>query len=167
MQLVTHQVNATDSEVIAIDHAVGPPSGSGWHEVFTVVAIILAALAIVCFGYALVRSIFVGSGCKSKAALVKVAIAPDGTISSALRRFERERGRYPTQLIELATTPIIANDDADAKPYLDVDLKTGFHDPWGSEYRFRYPAQRSRHDFDLWSCGPDGISGTRDDITNW
>jgi len=160
-------MNSTDSEAIAIDYAAGPPARLGWHEVLTVVAVILAAIAIFCFGYALVRPIFVSSGCKSKVSLVKEAVAADGSISTALRRFKRERGRYPSQLIELANTPKLNTFGAAPEPYIDVDPQTGFSDPWGTGYRFRYPAQRSMEDFDIWSCGPDGISGTADDITNW
>lgn len=41
-------------------------------------------------------------------------------------------------------------------------------DPWGKPYQYRYPAKRSKHEeFDLWSCGKDGIDGTEDDLGNW
>jgi len=40
-------------------------------------------------------------------------------------------------------------------------------DPWGQEYKYRIPPQKSKDDYDLWSVGPDGQDGTDDDIGNW
>ena len=40
-------------------------------------------------------------------------------------------------------------------------------DPWGQEYKYRYPAQKSKKPYDVWSIGKDGVDGTEDDIGNW
>ena len=40
-------------------------------------------------------------------------------------------------------------------------------DPWGQPYQYRYPAQKSKKSYDLWSVGKDGADGTEDDIGNW
>ena len=40
-------------------------------------------------------------------------------------------------------------------------------DPWNHEFQYRSPAENSAFAYDLWSTGPDGVSGTRDDIGNW
>ncbi len=40
-------------------------------------------------------------------------------------------------------------------------------DPWGQPYMYRYPAQKSKKPYDLWSIGKDGQDGTEDDIGNW
>lgn len=40
-------------------------------------------------------------------------------------------------------------------------------DPWGQEYKYRLPAQKSKRGYDLWSVGPDGVDGNEDDIGNW
>jgi general secretion pathway protein G len=40
-------------------------------------------------------------------------------------------------------------------------------DPWGQIYQYRYPAQKSKKPYDLWSLGKDGVDGTEDDIGNW
>jgi len=40
-------------------------------------------------------------------------------------------------------------------------------DPWGQEYKYRYPAQKSKKPFDVWSVGKDGVDGNEDDIGNW
>ena len=40
-------------------------------------------------------------------------------------------------------------------------------DPWGNPFQYRFPAQKSRDGYDLWSNGPDGQPDTEDDIGNW
>lgn len=40
-------------------------------------------------------------------------------------------------------------------------------DPWGQEYKYRYPAQKSKKPYDVYSAGKDGADGTEDDIGNW
>jgi len=40
-------------------------------------------------------------------------------------------------------------------------------DPWGQPYQYRYPSQKSKKSYDLWSLGRDGQDGTEDDIGNW
>lgn len=37
-------------------------------------------------------------------------------------------------------------------------------DPWYNPYQYQYPGSQGSDSFDLWSCGPDGQSGTDDDI---
>ena len=40
-------------------------------------------------------------------------------------------------------------------------------DDWGTPYAYKYPAVRSKREFDLYSFGPDRKDGTSDDIGNW
>jgi len=40
-------------------------------------------------------------------------------------------------------------------------------DPWGNPYNYKYPGTQNSDGYDLWSSGPDGSSGTADDIGNW
>ena len=40
-------------------------------------------------------------------------------------------------------------------------------DPWGNQYQYKKPAEKSGMEYDLWSIGPDGQDGTDDDIGNW
>jgi general secretion pathway protein G len=40
-------------------------------------------------------------------------------------------------------------------------------DPWGQPYKYRYPAQKSKKPYDLYTAGKDGIDGNEDDIGNW
>lgn len=39
-------------------------------------------------------------------------------------------------------------------------------DPWGKQYQYKYPAERSKKAYDLYSLGPDGVD-SEDDIGNW
>ncbi len=39
-------------------------------------------------------------------------------------------------------------------------------DPWGNEYKYRYPGTRNPDSFDLWSLGPDRVESD-DDLGNW
>ena len=40
-------------------------------------------------------------------------------------------------------------------------------DPWGEPVEYKTPAIRSGKKYDVWSKGPDKISGNKDDIGNW
>lgn len=39
-------------------------------------------------------------------------------------------------------------------------------DPWGVPYQYKYPAERSKKAYDVFSFGPDGTQ-SEDDIGNW
>ena len=40
-------------------------------------------------------------------------------------------------------------------------------DPWDNPYNYANPGTRNSRRFDVWSNGPDGESGTADDVGNW
>ena len=40
-------------------------------------------------------------------------------------------------------------------------------DPWGEPVEYKQPGSRSKDKFDIWSKGPDKITGNEDDIGNW
>lgn len=40
-------------------------------------------------------------------------------------------------------------------------------DPWGEPYQYASPGAHNKETYDVWSKGPDKISGTADDIGNW
>jgi general secretion pathway protein G len=81
-----------------------------------------------------------------------------GTLVAYIQTFTLENsGRPPSQsagLRALVTKNIIKDDQ----------LLT---DPWGEPVEYKQPATRSRDKFDVWSKGPDGITGNDDDIGNW
>jgi hypothetical protein len=52
--------------------------------------------------------------------------------------------------------------------YLEGYKGGEYLDSWGRPFLYRCDGgQHNKQQFDLWSAGPDGESGTDDDITNW
>ncbi len=86
-------------------------------------------------------------------------------ISAALTLYENNAGRFPTTeqgLSALVIEPIV-------EPIPDVwreQLKWIPLDPWGREYRYRYPGSHLPESFDLFSLGVDGVVSD-DDEGNW
>jgi general secretion pathway protein G len=39
------------------------------------------------------------------------------------------------------------------------------NDPWGNAYQYMCPGQHGP--FDIWSKGPSGVTGAKDNITSW
>jgi hypothetical protein len=66
----------------------------------------------------------------------------------------RSNRRPPANIQDLVTQRFI----------VDESLLT---DPWGELIQYKIPAVRSQGKFDVWSNGPDHISGNEDDIGNW
>jgi general secretion pathway protein G len=96
---------------------------------------------------------------KSKVAVLQVA-----EFEHALESFAFDVGRYPTTeegLQALISNP--GNLESWKGPYLTKALPM---DPWGKPYIYRYPGTHN-NEFDLLSCGPDGVEGGEDDVTNW
>lgn len=89
-----------------------------------------------------------------------------GMLTQAVKLYELRVGSLPTNaqgLDALLAAPADLSADEKAKwdgPYLDkLQLPV---DPWNNPYRY---CRISAKEFRIWSRGPDGLSGTRDDIT--
>ncbi|MCB1235786.1 MAG: type II secretion system major pseudopilin GspG [Verrucomicrobiae bacterium] len=90
------------------------------------------------------------------------------TIDLAIKGYER--GNYskpPTQ--DQGLQALVEKPTGDPQPerwraYLE-DAKA-LLDPWGNQYQYRYPAQKSKRKYDVWSLGEDGVESD-DDIGNW
>ena len=89
-----------------------------------------------------------------------------GNISVALDLYELDNGRYPTSdqglqalMTKPSSSPVPTNWNG---PY----LKKRPIDPWGNEYKYAC-AGTHNNDYDLYSAGPDAVSGSEDDINNW
>src|SRR5690606_27369396 len=101
---------------------------------------------------------------RSQQARETAAKSDVSSIETALGAFEIDNGRYPNTeegLQALISAP--AGLESWRGPYLSRGVPK---DPWGNEYVYRYPAQLSGGDFDIYSLGPDGREGN-DDIGNW
>jgi general secretion pathway protein G len=88
-------------------------------------------------------------------------------LESALQLFSFDVGRYPNSnegLEALLRNP--GNMEAWKGPYLQKSELP--KDPWGKPYLYRAPGQHG--DYDLYSCGPDGVEGgdgENADIVSW
>ena len=79
--------------------------------------------------------------------------------------FKLSVGRYPTTeegIKALETAP-----DSLGERWKGPYVRNLPLDPWGTPFQYRFPAQKSKDGYDLWSNGPDGQPDTEDDIGNW
>ncbi len=98
--------------------------------------------------------------------LARAAVSENGMLAMVMELYKFQCDTYPAAMNHLVEKP----DDPDLAdkwkgPYIN-DAK-GLLDPWGNEYLLRAPGEKNTNGFDLWSAGPNGISGDGDDITNW
>ncbi len=127
---------------------------------FTLVEIMLV-VAIIGILAALVIPKIAG---KSEQARETAAMADiKGGIKSALDQYDVDMGTYPSSLQDLINPP--HNSRNWHGPYFDPPTLP--QDPWGNPYLYQYPGKHNPTGYDLWSAGPDGKSGTSDDIGNW
>ncbi len=93
-----------------------------------------------------------------------------GSLGKALDRYRTDIGRYPTTaqgLDALIRRPTGEGADKWRGPYLPVGRRPV--DPWQRAYDYAGPGDAVHRPgrYDLSSPGPDGVSGTADDIVNW
>ena len=136
-----------------------PKSGFTLVEILIVIALIalLASAAIGGLG-----GIFGGQ--QEKTARIFV----EQSVKIPLVAYRLDVGNYPTTeegLNALAKAP--ASKEKKWKgPYLEKAIEP---DPWGNEYKYRFPGSKNingARGYDVWSLGPDGVESA-DDIGNW
>ncbi len=91
------------------------------------------------------------------------------SLKPSLFSYKLDVGDYPSTgegLQALLTAPA-GKADRWRRPYMDSPSGKVPLDPWGHEYQYAYPGTKNKGEYDLWSMGPDGQSGTADDIGNW
>jgi general secretion pathway protein G len=88
-----------------------------------------------------------------------------GSFETALDAFEVDNSYYPKTSDGLK--PLV-EEPQDAKDWRGPYLKQGIpKDPWKNDYVYECPGKHNTKGYDVMSMGPDGRSGTDDDITNW
>jgi general secretion pathway protein G len=86
-------------------------------------------------------------------------------MNTPLELYSQDHGSYPSTLEALLSPAEGVDPSKGSWPYI---AKTAVKpDPWGSPYQYVCPGQQNPDEYDLWSLGPDRISGTDDDIGNW
>jgi general secretion pathway protein G len=90
----------------------------------------------------------------------------ENTIKAPLLSYRMNVGDYPSTGESLKA--LVESPDGKARwkgPYLEKASQ--LNDPWGRPYGYRYPGEKNKGNYDVWSNGPDGQPGTADDIGNW
>lgn len=87
-------------------------------------------------------------------------------IATQLQLYEARNLRLPTQ--DQGLKALVEKPTTEPLPERWTQLLEEMpRDPWGQEYRFRMPPQKSKKKYDLYSIGADGQEDTEDDIGNW
>ncbi len=127
-------------------------------EVLLVLAIlvIIASLAVTAYGP------------MQRKAYIRAAEAQIKAFKTPLQAYYLDLNCYPTtqQGLDALRNPPgdLPNPAKWNGPYLDSEVPL---DPWGRPYQYECPGRYNPDSYDLWSLGPDGQSGTDDDIGNW
>jgi len=125
---------------------------------FTLMEIILVVV-IIGIMLTLVVPRITGRAKKARAVTAKHQIE---AFATSLQNYEIDVGDFPKSLQALVEKP----PEVDEKMWDGPYMKSIPKDPWNHEYHYRAPGEHFK-DYDLWSDGPDGQSGTDDDITSW
>lgn len=87
-------------------------------------------------------------------------------IASQLQVYEARNGRLPTS--DQGLDALVNKPSKEPVPERWIALMDEVpKDPWQQPYKYRYPAQKSKRPYDLYSIGKDGQDNTADDIGNW
>jgi general secretion pathway protein G len=129
---------------------------------FTLMEVLLVLIILVVIGSIVAPNVF---RFRDKAN-IDAATAQVGFIKNAAQSYWLNMTKYPASLDDLLNRP---SDSTEAEkwgtqPYLETKPKP---DPWGNDYQYVAPGKHNAESFDVWSNGPDGNSGTGDDIGNW
>jgi len=132
-------------------------------EGFTLIELLLVVVIIGILA-AIVVPRLVG---RSDEARITAAKGDLSSITKVLGAYEVDNGKYPTTaqtLNALLVKPSAAPEPKNWKgPYLQNVTEIP-KDPWGNDYQYLCPGSKFPTGFDLFSYGPDGQSGTEDDI---
>ena len=94
-----------------------------------------------------------------RSSLQKTAFMEISTLKEACKMYKLAVGSFPQQLQDLHTVPSGLNRTQWGGPYLDNPVQS---DPWQREYV--YSADEMNNTVSIVSSGPDGQSGTEDDV---
>lgn len=121
------------------------------------VVIIIGALA------AMILPRLTGRSEQARTAVARADVTSN--IPAALDLYELDNGRYPSS--EQGLTALLAKPSGYPEPknWSGPYIKRKPLDPWGNDYKYRYPSSHGQ-DYDLYSLGSDGVESD-DDVNNW
>ena len=127
---------------------------------FTLIEVLLVLIILVIIG-SLAVNVFTGTQDKAS---INAAKSNVPLVRTAIDMYRLDMNKYPTKLADLWEQPSDSTaSDKWSGPYME-QLKP---DPWGNEYQYTAEGKKNANKYDFWSNGPDGQSGSEDDIGNW
>jgi len=134
--------------------------GSLERAAFTLMEVLLVLIILVVI-FSIVTPKLLGTKDKADIDATKVQI---GAMGSAFDLFRLHTNRYPSSLEDLWKEPGDTKlKDKWAGPYSEALQE----DLWGNPFQYTAEGKKNSKKYDFWSNGPDGQSGTEDDIGNW
>jgi general secretion pathway protein G len=100
-----------------------------------------------------------------KDARIKATITEIRELKTALAAFQVDTGRFPSTEEGLYALVEAPPDVAGAWQGRYIEQVTP--DKWGNPYRYLCPSPTEPGNYMLFSCGPDGVEYTEDDITQY
>lgn len=129
---------------------------------FTLIEIMVVVVIIAILASIIVPNV-VGRAEEARIAKTKADIR---TLESALAMYRLDNGHYPSTDQGLEALVKRPSGDPPAPNWRQGGyVKTLPKDPWGNAYQYLSPGQHG--EYDVWSNGPDGVSGDSDDIGSW
>jgi len=127
---------------------------------FTLIELMLVVIIIGAL-VAMVMPRLTGRGEQARTAAARADILSN--IATALKLYELDNGDFPSSEEGLNA---LLNKPSAAESWRGPYLEKRPIDPWGREYKYKYPGERRTADYDLYSLGKDGVE-SNDDVTNW
>jgi general secretion pathway protein G len=127
---------------------------------FTLIEVLLVLIILVILGSLAVTQL----GGVQEGANIKAARSQVGLIKSAIDLYKLDMNQYPAQLEDLWQKP---SDNSLSEKWREPYMDKLNEDPWGNAYMYEKEGKKNTGKYDFWSNGPDGKSGTEDDIGNW
>jgi general secretion pathway protein G len=127
----------------------------GRRKGFTLLEVLLVVVILAVIAGIVVVNIF----STQDEAFKKLAQSQVSAISNSLKQYRLLVGSYPSSLSALHEKP---SDLADGSKWSPVLEKPVSPDPWGRPYEYKL----NGNTFEIRCLGPDGQSGTEDDIVN-
>ncbi|HEU4339568.1 MAG TPA: type II secretion system major pseudopilin GspG [Planctomycetota bacterium] len=101
---------------------------------------------------------------RTEDAQIRATEATMTNIMTALRMYEMDNGKYPTQeqgVMSLIVKPTSAPEPKKWRKCLETSELP--KDAWGNEFTYKNPGEKNTDGYDLVSGGPDGTVGSGDD----
>lgn len=129
---------------------------------FTLIEILLVIIIIISLMAVLIPNIQNAMN-QSRMGTAKIYVEK---LRGDLGQYELVNKRPPST--EQGLRALVERPSGDPVPRMWTQIETKLEsDPWGTEFQYENPGRHNPKSYDVFSCGPDRLSGTADDIGNW